>query len=62
MSDVEGNNELIHDGETGFLYTDTADACAHIVNNVDYAEEAMKLIDDHYDLEEMCMKYKRAYG
>ncbi|WP_029231739.1 glycosyltransferase [Butyrivibrio sp. VCB2006] len=62
VSDVEGNNELIHDGKTGTLYTEASDACLSIINNVSYGMEAKKLIETHYNLEEMCMKYKRVYG
>ena len=62
VSDVEGNNELIHDGTTGFIYKDYNDACSMIKNGQDYGDNAREYIKEQYTIDVMNSKYRELYG
>ena len=62
VSNVEGNNELIHDGKTGKLFQTIEEACRFIVDFEDYGLEAKRFITENYSLLSMSEKYMEVYG
>ena len=62
VSDVEGNNELIKDGETGKMFNKLKDACALIRRDEKYGAEAKHFIIENHLLDKMCEKYEKVYG
>lgn len=62
VTNVEGNNELISDGNTGSLFNKLEEACSHINSNENHGEEARRLIVERYSLGKMCEKYEKVYG
>lgn len=62
VSDVEGNNELIKDGETGYLYKNIEAAYSAISAEKTFGNSAKIVINDEYSLAVMCKQYKSIYG
>lgn len=61
VSDVEGNNELIKDGETGTVFDNVETACGLLSNADYYGKEAKTMIRDKYSSDKMCEKYEKVY-
>ncbi len=62
VSNIEGNNELISEGNTGTLYKIGEDVCELIKGAADYGKAARQCIIKNYSLEKMCEKYEKVYG
>ena len=61
VSNVEGNNELVINGETGTLFSEVDEACEQISSNVCYGKMASKFIKENYSIKRMCRKYEKVY-
>ena len=61
VSDVEGNNELIKDGETGGVFKDAENACSLLLDSDYYGKEANQLIKSKYSINKMCEKCEKVY-